>query len=395
MGVLLVVIATLPPGPALAQGQFSPVLRVNDKAITPYELEQRTRLLRVLGATASLETLAREALIDERLQVEAAETLGLTVTEDEVTQGIAEFAERGNVTGEALLAQLGSAGVAEETFRDFVSAGILWREVVRARFGPRTQVSEADVERAVALSGRTGGARVLLSEILLPARNPQEAEAAEARARQFSQLPNAAAFEQAARDFSAAQSRANGGRIDWIPLSAVPAELRNTLLTLPPGSITEPVRLQNAVVVLLLRALEELPPTDPTVLAAEYATVTFAPGDASDAREMAAAADSCDDLYGLTRGLPDGSLIRETRAVGDIPADIARALESLDGDEVSLDVTRGESPLLVMLCGRTTEVSEDIDRAEVRRQLVNQRLGSYASGYLAELRADAVIVETR
>ena len=46
-----------------------------------------------------------------------------------------------------------------------------------------------------------------------------------------------------------------------------------------------------------------------------------------------------------------------------------------------------------MLCGRTTEASEAVDRAAIRNRLVNQRIESYAAGYLAELRADALIVE--
>jgi hypothetical protein len=48
-----------------------------------------------------------------------------------------------------------------------------------------------------------------------------------------------------------------------------------------------------------------------------------------------------------------------------------------------------------MLCGRTTEQAQDVDRGSVRRQLVNQRIVSYGAAYLAELRSDAVIVGAR
>ena len=70
-----------------------------------------------------------------------------------------------------------------------------------------------------------------------------------------------------------------------------------------------------------------------------------------------------------------------------------QALATLDANEVSTSVRRGSTQLLVMLCGRTTEASEAIDRAQIRRQLVNQRIESYATGYLAELRSDAQIIE--
>jgi len=45
-----------------------------------------------------------------------------------------------------------------------------------------------------------------------------------------------------------------------------------------------------------------------------------------------------------------------------------------------------------MLCGRTTELPEG-GREEIRQALFTQRLESYASGYLEELRAGAIIRE--
>ena len=46
-----------------------------------------------------------------------------------------------------------------------------------------------------------------------------------------------------------------------------------------------------------------------------------------------------------------------------------------------------------MLCSRTSSAVEEIDRDQIREQLINQRLASYADGYMSQLRADAYIVE--
>jgi peptidyl-prolyl cis-trans isomerase SurA len=46
-----------------------------------------------------------------------------------------------------------------------------------------------------------------------------------------------------------------------------------------------------------------------------------------------------------------------------------------------------------MLCGRTPELEQEVDRAELSLGLQNQRLASFSKGYLEELRADARIVE--
>lgn len=390
MAILLTV--ALPPSLTMAQGEFSPAIRVNDAAITPYEIEQRARLLRTLGAARNADSEARDVLIEERLQVAAANDLGITATEADVADALDELAARGNLTADEFVARLEDGGVARQSIETFVTAGVLWREVIRARFGPRAQVSEADVDRAVALAGRTGGARVLISEIVLPARTSEERAANRARAEGFAELRSTAAFSQAARDFSAAPTRADGGQVDWLDLATLPPELRTEFLTLAPGGVTTPLELPNAVAVFQLRALEELPPQAPQTLAIDYAEFRIPDGDRRTAGQVLAVIDTCDDLFGVAEGLPEERLFRDVRPVAEIPRDVALALARLDTDETAV-LTRPGGQSVVMLCGRTSALTAELDRGQIRSQLLSQRLQSYAEGFLAELRADAVIQE--
>lgn len=393
-GLCLALLAmVLPPKTAGAQSGYSPVIRVNDKAITAYEIEQRVRLLGVLGAPGDLRDEARQRLIDERLQLQAAEAQGLNATEEGIQQGIEEFAGRANTEAAAFLGVLRNGGVAEETFRDFVEAGILWREVVRSRFASRAQVSEDEIDRAVALAGQEGGARVLISEIIMPARNAEEMARAESIATDLQSISSFEAFSAAARQVSAAASRERGGRVDWLPLSRLPPPLRAQFLTMRPGQTTEPLRIPNAIGVFQLRAFEELPPSEPVIVALDYAEFRIPGGTQADARKVADAVDTCDDLYGAAQGLPEDRLLRETRPPAEIPADVAAELARLDEDEGSIALNRGGTQLLVMLCGRTTETGADIDRGAIRARLLNDRIRGYGDAYLAELRADAVIAD--
>ncbi len=389
------VLAAADPGAAIAQSRFGPVIRVNDKAVTQYEINQRILLLRALGAPGDLAREARQKLIDERLQLQAAEELGIEATDEMLQAGIDEYAQRANTDAANFVAVMRQNGVSEESLNDFVRAGVLWREVARTRFAPRSQVSEDEVDRALALAGTAGGARVLVSEIIMPARNPEELAAAEARVAEISQLRGIDAFSNAARRYSASRSAEAGGRIDWLSLSDLPPQLRSEVLTLPPGGITEPLRIPNAVAIFQLRALQELPPKRPATVAVDYTLFSLPGATEAEAQAMASRVDTCDDLYGEAKGLPEERLLRETRAPADIPADIALELARLDDNEVSTALTRGDARLVLMLCGRTTETAESLDRGAVRRQLSNQRAAAYAEAYLAELRADAVIVDVR
>src|SRR6056297_4195554 len=155
-----------PVGPAAAQNLFEPVIFVNDQAITRYELQQRARMLTLFRAPGDPGQLAREQLIEERIKLDAATEAGLTLDDEAVRTGMEEFATRANMDAEQLIAALGQSGVSEESFREFVRAGITWREFTRARFAARVSVTEDDLKRATRTLTGGSSVRVMLSEII-------------------------------------------------------------------------------------------------------------------------------------------------------------------------------------------------------------------------------------
>lgn len=388
------------PGIAAAQqgGPFAPRMIVNDKAITNYELDQRIRFMRLLGNPPDVERLAMEGLIDDRLRLAEAQRLGITVTPEQIKAGMEEFAARANLSAEQFVTAIGQAGVAAETFRDFVEAGQAWREVVRSRFGPRAQITEAEIDRALAItSPRTAaaGAQVLLSEIVLRADTPELRSEALRLARELSgSIRDEAGFAAAARRYSVARSRSEGGRMGWVPLSNLPEGLASQVLALGPGEVSDPVELPNAVALFQLRAIREGASAAPDAVSVEYARLLIPGGSLAEAMRVRARVDTCDDLYGIARGLPEDRLTREVKPVSEVPRDVALELARLDEGEISYGLSRPDMAVVLMLCARTPDLGEEgADRETVRRQLVNQRLGGYAQSYLAELRADAIIRE--
>lgn len=386
--------AALGPGGATAQqGAFAPRLIVNDRAITGYELDQRRAFLQVLRQPGNLDRLAREALIDDRLRLVAGDRLGITVPPEEVEAGMDEFARRANLDRAGFLAELAKGGVDPQTFRDFVEAGIVWRQVVRTRFAARATVTDAEIDRALAQSAQRGGVELLLSELILVGQPGAEAEALAFANELSGTLRSQAAFAEAARQYSAAPTAAQGGALDWLPLGNLPPQIAPLVLTLAPGETSEPVPIPGGVALFQLRGLREtgLPAT--RAVALDWAEFLL-PETATEAEAAAVRArlDTCDDLYGVARGLPEDRLRRETRAADQVPADIALELARLDDNEVAI-LRRPGAQVVLMLCGRTIETEEAPNREEIRAQLVNRRLAAYADGYLAELRAQAIIRE--
>jgi peptidyl-prolyl cis-trans isomerase SurA len=88
-------------------------------------------------------------------------------------------------------------------------------------------------------------------------------------------------------------------------------------------------------------------------------------------------------------------LDRGSLAPADVPADIAIELAKLDKHEVSTMLTRagGETLVFLMLCGRTPDLGQEIDRDTIRRLLFNERIDALAQGFLDGERADALITD--
>ncbi len=383
--------------PVQAQNMFAPVARVNDGVITAYELSQRTAFLTLLKAPGNPRDLAMQQLVEERLKGEVAERMGITISADKVKAGMTEFAARANLTPEKFIQAIGQAGVAAETFRDFVSNGMIWREVVRARFAGRIDVSDADIDRALAEAKPERGVRVLLAEIMLPADNPANKRASITRARILARINDVTEFAEAARVYSIASTRDDGGALDWRNLSTLPGAVRAQVARLSPGQVTAPITLGTRVALYQLRERQNLPSLAPGDLLTEYARL-FLPGGRSDAnltlaRKIDDQTDSCDELYAFAKDQPEDALQIETRPVSQIPTEIAMELAKLDPGEISTELTTngGQTLELLMLCSRSALPAESVSRDQIRAQLANQQLVALANAYIQELKANANI----
>ncbi|MDO5633123.1 MAG: peptidylprolyl isomerase [Paracoccus sp. (in: a-proteobacteria)] len=396
--------------PVAAQNAFSPLVYINDQAVTRYEVDQRLRFMQLLQAPNATPAGAEAELVNDRLKMFAARQMGIAPSDADIQAGLDEFAGRAGMSSAEFITALGRAGVERQAYRDFVTAGVVWREVIRRRIVPGVNISDAEVERALTREIETPViSRVLLSEIVIPAPDGQEG-AAQARAQQIlASSSNEAGFAAAARQYSASGTSSRGGRLEWVELDNLPPALRQIVSALRPGQMTQPLNVPGAVVLLMLRDAQGQLRPGAREQVLDYAVLRVA--DAATAADITARVDTCNDLQ--ARGA--GATQRQTASQGAIPGLVAAQLAALDPGETAT-VNTGLGIEIIMLCSRqpallaqdqvaTTALPPDgveagvaganpaalPDRAAMRDQLFNQKINVMADAYLAELRADAVI----
>ncbi len=388
--MLLIIVPFLGAQIVTAQDNpFAPAIIVNGMVITNYELTQRIIFFSLLQPNADATTEARNSLIDDRLRQSVAEALGVEVSPDDLAAGMDAFAGRANLTADQFIKALAPRGVAPETFRDFVKAGLLWRETIRAKFLPSTTVSEKQIDRAIAGGMASGGElKLLLSEIVL--KKGGTSDPVQLAERIKGDVTTAAGFSAAARLNSTSPSAARGGILDWLLLSDLPPEIAAKVALLEPDQMTDPIQTGDTVVLFFLRDRSSVQGEAAGALAVDYLRFGVAAG--TDTAKMTADVDRCEDLLPFGRNLPEEAILRETIPESAVPAGLAATLRGLDAGETAVITTAAGQTEVVMLCSRLPLSDIPASRDDVRSQLLNQRMALHAQSYLEELRAEAFII---
>jgi peptidyl-prolyl cis-trans isomerase SurA len=158
--------AGFPPGEASAQGIKA---LVNDEPISSYDIDQRMRFLAVTTRQQPSEQLKKEALemlVDERLQIQEGKKLNVTADESQISEAVANMAQRNNMDEAKLAAAFSQVGVNIATLKSRIRAQLVWQQVVRQKFRYEAMVAQTEIERA-SQSTSSGGAQLELHQVRL------------------------------------------------------------------------------------------------------------------------------------------------------------------------------------------------------------------------------------
>ncbi|MDB9856769.1 peptidylprolyl isomerase [Amylibacter sp.] len=389
-------IAWTNPVNAQSQNPYAVAIRVNDRIITNFEIAQRVLLLQLFGTTGNLKKIAQEQLIEDRLRLQAAAQAGLSATDEEIEAGVDEFAGRTNLTGEQLYQIVAQRGAARESMQAFVRAGLLWRNLVQARFGGRANVSDDEIDTTLNLISGQKQQSILFSEIRLPLNQQGDEKTLELAEKLSNSITSEGAFGAAARRHSRSPSRARSGRVDWLPVSQLPAQLAGQIMALQPGEVTAPISLGATVGLFQLRGVREDRNTDQGPVTLTYVSVNV-PGEpgseklVSDATKLINDVDTCDDIRAQSERFAAPGHTDHVEEAGDLPSVLAIELAGLDRHEASYYTNTAGTLTIVMLCDRLRELPEGA-RENISNGLFNQRISGFGQGYLQELKSDAIVI---
>lgn len=260
---LLATLLVITPRLSLAQVQQidSIVAVVDGDVVLSSELNYRIRSIKArfreteaqLPPDSVLRTQVLDLLITERLQLSAAERVGIQIPDEQVNQTFAQMASNNGLTPDEMLARLVRDGQSvSSVFRD-LRQELTLQQVQQALVNRRIFVSEAEIDNFLASAeGQFWSAPTYnLQHILIPLSTnagPDEVISAQTLSDSIEeQLENGADFGTLAVQFSSGPSALEGGHIGWRRAIEFQAELAETIETSQIGVPTEPVRAAGGI----------------------------------------------------------------------------------------------------------------------------------------------------
>ncbi len=404
--LLLVLVPTL----ALAQGETRIAAVVNDAIITDSDLGAR---LTIVESSANLpdtpenrkrlQPQVLRSLIDEKLQMQEAKRLGISVSKDDVAQGMAELEQRNHMPKGGLDQYLKARGISRSSLVDQLTASIAYSRIVQNRVSQDVQVSDDEIDETMKrIEADIGKPQSRVAEIFLAVDNPsQEDDVKRLADRVVQQIQGGANFQAMALQFSQSPSAAVGGDIGWVTPGQLSPLLAEAVEKMAPGQMSYPIRTPAGYYVLDVLDRRTLGAAEPDKIVLSLNEVVFAlPATATpderqkveaDAAQVSAQAKSCGEMakIGAERAPQLSRQIPQLKA-SDLPSDLRDKILALKVAEASKPLPFQGGIGVVMVCQRQDPPGLP-SRDEVEDSLGRERLDTLARRFMSDLRRGAYV----
>ncbi len=385
---------------------------VNGYVITGTDVDHRVALLVAANNQEIPEAAMQQArmqvlrnLIDETLQIQAAEMQEIAVDPAEVEQTYGRLAQQNfGQSQDAMDTYLRSIGSSPASLKRQIHGELAWQRLLRRNVSPFVNVSEEEVNELIErLEASRGTNEYRISEIYLAA-TPESEASVEQNARQIvEQLRQGGAFAAYARQFSQASTAAVGGELGWVRLGQLPEALGTVAREMQPGQLVGPVRIPGGFSILYLIDRRQVLMADPrnAVLSLKQISIAFEPN-TTEAQAEARIVEFNNAIQSM-RGCGDAESVAASIGAQVVTNDqmAARQLpEALQGAVLNLQIGQTTPPFgsiedgvrVLMLCGRDDPQQESgPDFNRIMSQLEDERINKRAQRYLRDLRNDAYI----
>ena len=391
---------------------------VNDQIVSVYDLEMRISLLLLFSGlpdtTETRQRLALQALrtlVDDELKRQEAKRQKIKLGDKDIAEAMRHLEQSNGLKEGGLQEILERRRIEKTALTKQIEAQLYWGKLVSRFFGPQVQISDEEVNAALAeIERHKGKPEYRVSEIFLPVDRPEnDGDVLALANRLVLQFQRGTGFEALARNFSKSATAEHGGDLGWNAQGQLDQDLDKVVVQLQPGQISTPIRTSEGYYIVLLKdrrvstGLATEPTQSPVVNVQQFflpIEKTASPIEVASgmdaARRIAAKSKTCEDLdkAGKAIGSPLSGNLGDMRidALAPQQRTLIRALPPLTPSQ---PMQTEDGIIVLMVCKRQDERAAQPDqtnmRGQVERRLIEERLDMASQQYLKDLRRNAFV----
>ena len=358
-----------------------------------------------------LERQVLERLVLMKLQVERAADTGIQVSDQELDYAINSIAQQNRTDVNGLRQKLAAEGIGFDDFRASIRDEITVQRLRQSYGQSRINVSEAEVDAALAADKGAGGLQYHLAHILVGL--PEGATSQQIATGQSKIDGIKSLLDRGEMDFSAAAVRYSdspnaleGGDLGWRSADEIPAAFSQLLKDMKPGQVIGPIRGPSGFQLVKLIEQRDGSQADKKSVTEYHARHILVR--VNDAQPDAVAKSKIDTLRARIAGGADFATVAKESSddantrnqggdLGWFPADaygpeFGGKVTALADDAVSEPFRSDAGWHIVQRLGsRETDVTNANQRAQVRDTIGRRKLEDEYNRYLLELRGEAYV----
>ncbi len=185
--------------------------------------------------------------IDEKIKLQAAEKDGITISEKDIDNAVANFEKSNKIPSGELKNILKEANVSQKSFREQMKADLAWVRFLRNKLRMEGNITQSEIENALAEARKDlNTPKYQISEIFVKKAKAKDIQDL------VENLRKDPRFELYAMKFSDSPSAAKGGNLGWVNQGKLPEKLEETILGMKQGEISDAILLNDGYYIIRL-----------------------------------------------------------------------------------------------------------------------------------------------
>ena len=198
--------------------------------------------------------------VDEKIKLQTAKKAGISVSQKDIDNAIANFEKSNNIPAGELKNLLKQGNVSERSFREQMQADIAWIRLIKNKLRLEGEITQSEIDEGMKEARKDlNTPKYQISEIFIKKEKGKEIQ------NLVDNLRKDPRFELYAMQFSDSPSAARGGNLGWINQGKLPEKLEEVVLSLKPGEISDAILMNDGYYIIRLNQIFDPKKDKPTL----------------------------------------------------------------------------------------------------------------------------------